>query len=63
MYLAAIEIRAAYAVDGLSIGLHLAYANQTIEIGGVSCLNFEKTVIFNQLPFDLDNNKYVGIED
>ena len=63
MYLAPIESKAAYAVDGMTIGLHLANATQTVEIGGVACLNFEKTVIFNQLPFDLDNNKYVGIED
>ena len=62
MYLAPIESKAAYAVDGMSIGLHLANISQTIEIGGVACLNFEKNIIFNQLPLDLDNNKYVGIE-
>ena len=62
MYLAPIESKAAYAVDGMSIGLHLANISQTIEIGGVACLNYEKNIIFNQLPLDLDNNKYVGIE-
>ena len=62
MYLAPIESKAAYAVDGMSMGLHLANISQTIEIGGVACLNFEKNIIFNQLPLDLDNNKYVGIE-
>jgi hypothetical protein len=62
MYLAPIEIKAAYAVDGLSIGLHLAHANQTIEVGGVACINYEKNVIFNQLPLDLDLGKYVGNE-
>jgi endo-1,4-beta-xylanase len=62
MYLAPIECKAAYAVDGLSIGLHLAFANQTIEVGGVACLNYEKSIIFNQLPLDLDNNRYGGIE-
>lgn len=63
MYLAPIESKATYAVDGMTIGLHLANVNQTVEIAGAACLNYEKTVIFNQLPLDLDNNKYVGIED
>jgi endo-1,4-beta-xylanase len=62
MYLIPIETSAAYAVGALSLGLHLGNLPQTIEIGGVACLNFQKTIIFNQLPLDLDNNKYVGIE-
>jgi endo-1,4-beta-xylanase len=62
MYLAPIESKAAYAVDGMTIGLHLASVSQTIEVGGVACLNYEKTIIFNQLPLDLGNNKYGGIE-
>ena len=62
MYLAPIESKAAYAADGMTIGLHLANVNQTVEIGGVACLNYEKTIIFNQLPLDLDNNTYGGIE-
>jgi endo-1,4-beta-xylanase len=62
MYLIPIETTAAFAIDGLTMGLHLGNVTQTVEIGGVACLNFEKTVIFNQLPLDLDNNKYVGIE-
>ena len=62
MYLAPIESKAAYAVDGMTIGLHLAIANQTVEIAGVACLNYEKSIIYNQLPLDLDNNRYGGIE-
>jgi endo-1,4-beta-xylanase len=62
MYLIPIESTAAYAIDALTIGLHLGNVSQTIEVAGFACLNFEKTIIYNQLPLDLDNNKYVGIE-
>lgn len=62
MYLAPFESTADYPVNGLSVGLHLASASQTIEIGGTACLNFEKTIIFNQLPLSLDGDTYVGIE-
>ncbi len=62
MYLAPSESKAAYAVDGMTIGLHLAIANQTVEIAGAACLNYEKSIIYNQLPLDLDNNRYGGIE-
>jgi endo-1,4-beta-xylanase len=62
MYLAPFESTAAYAIGELNLGLHLASANQTIEVGGVACMNFEKTIIFNQLPLSLDGDKYGGSE-
>jgi endo-1,4-beta-xylanase len=62
MYLAPFEASAAFAVGELNIGLHLASANQTIEVGGVACLNYEKTIIFNQLPVSLDGDVYGGSE-
>ena len=62
MYLVPFESKAAYAVNSLNIGLHLAYENQTIEIGGAACLNFKNTVFFTSLPIVLDNDKYGGIE-
>ncbi len=62
MYLAPFESTADYPVNGLNIGLHLSYLNQTIEIGGAACLNYEKTVTYNQLPLSLDNETYGGIE-
>ena len=40
MYLAPFESKAAYGVDGMTVGLHLSNKSQTIEIGGVACLNF-----------------------
>ena len=62
MYLAPFESSAAFAANALTIGLHLAYNDQTLEIGGVACLNFKNTVIFNKLPLVLDNDTYGGIE-
>jgi endo-1,4-beta-xylanase len=62
MYLAPFESSGAFAVGELNIGLHLALANQTIEVGGVACINYEKTIIFNQIPADLDTDKYGGSE-
>jgi endo-1,4-beta-xylanase len=62
MYLAPFESKAAYAIDALSMGLHLANIAQTIEIGGIACINYEKSIIFNQLPLDLYVGKYAGSE-
>ena len=62
MYLVPFESTAAYAANSLTIGLHLAYADQTIEIGGAACLNFKNTVAYNKLPIVLDNDTYGGIE-
>jgi endo-1,4-beta-xylanase len=62
MYLAPFESTAAFAVGELNLGLHLANLSQTIEVGGAACLNYEKTVIFNQLPLSLDGDKYGGSE-
>ncbi len=62
MYLAPFESTAAFAVGELNLGLHLANLSQTIEVGGAACLNYEKTVIFNQLPVGLDGDKYGGSE-
>jgi endo-1,4-beta-xylanase len=62
LYLVPFESSAAFAIGELNLGLHLAMANQTIEVGGVACLNYEKTVIYNQLPIELDGDKYGGSE-
>jgi endo-1,4-beta-xylanase len=62
MFLAPFEASAAFAVGELNLGLHMAILNQTVEVGGVACLNYEKTIIFNQLPLILDDGKYGGIE-
>ncbi len=53
---------AAYAVNTLSIGLHLAWKSQTVEVGGAACLNFKNLVTFEQLPIVLNNDHYAGQE-
>lgn len=62
MYAAPFESQAGYAVNALNIGLHLAFGNQTIEIGGAACVNYKNTVFFTQLPVLLNNETYPGQE-
>ncbi len=62
MYAAPFQSQAGYAVGALNIGLHLAFGNQTIEIGGAACLNYKNTVFFTQLPVLLNNDTYPGQE-
>ena len=62
MYAAPFQSQASYAVGALNIGLHLAFGNQTIEIGGAACLNYKSSVFFSQLPVLLNNDTYPGQE-
>lgn len=62
MYAAPFESQSAYATGALNIGLHLSFANQTIEIGGAACLNYKNSVFFTQLPVLLNNDTYPGQE-
>jgi endo-1,4-beta-xylanase len=62
MYATPFEAKINYAVGALSLGLHLAFGNQTIELGGAACLNYKNTVFFTQLPVLLNNDDYAGQE-
>lgn len=62
MYAAPFQSQAAYAIQALNVGLHLAFQNQTIEVGGVACLNYKNTVFYTQLPVLLNNDTYPGQE-
>ncbi|MBK8426710.1 MAG: endo-1,4-beta-xylanase [Lewinellaceae bacterium] len=62
MYAAPFQSQSAYAAGALNIGLHLAFGNQTIEIGGAACLNYKNTVFYTQLPVLLNNDTYPGQE-
>jgi GH35 family endo-1,4-beta-xylanase len=62
MYAVPFESQAAYATGALNIGLHLAFSDQTIEIGGTACVNYKNTVFFTQLPVLLNNDTYPGQE-
>jgi GH35 family endo-1,4-beta-xylanase len=62
MYAIPFAATAAYTLNALSLGLHLAYLNQVIDVGGAACLNYKNTVAFDQLPVLLNNDYYPGIE-
>ncbi|MBK8556746.1 MAG: endo-1,4-beta-xylanase [Lewinellaceae bacterium] len=53
---------AAFAVNQINLGLHLALATQTVEIAGAVCANYKQTVDFSSLPVLLSNNSYPGAE-
>lgn len=62
MYAVPFASSASYAVNTLSLGLHLAFLNQVVDVGGIACLNYKNTVVLNQLPVLLNNDYYPGIE-
>ena len=62
LYAVPFQSQAAYAAGALNIGLHLAFNNQTIEVGGAACLNYKNTVFFSQLPVFLQNDSYPGLD-
>lgn len=49
-------------VGGMTIGMHLGFQAQTIEIGGVAILNYGPDVPLEQLPNDLSSDEYGGFE-
>jgi endo-1,4-beta-xylanase len=60
-FLVPFEAQNTYAVGGLNFGLHLAYTDQTVEIGGTACLNYKNTVNLTDLPAFLGNGFYDGM--
>lgn len=62
MYIAPFESSAAYAANGINVGLHLAFGNQSVEIGGAACLNYKNTVTLAEMPTQLHNDYYPGQE-
>jgi endo-1,4-beta-xylanase len=61
-YLVPFKSSATYAPNALSIGAHLAFQNQTIEIGGIACLNYGTSVNLSQMPIELNNSLYDGAD-
>ena len=60
MYAVPFASTAGYAVNTLNMGVHLALLSQTIEVGGVACLNYKNTVQLSNLPVLLNNDTYPG---
>lgn len=61
-YLMPFEASKNFAAGDLNFGLHLAYQQQTIEIGGLAMVNFGNSVPLSSLPQNLNIGDYVGIE-
>jgi endo-1,4-beta-xylanase len=61
-YLIPFDANQNYAVGGLTVGLHLAWKPQTIEIGGLAVLNYGAGLIVDDLPSRLNNERYGGWE-
>ena len=49
-------------VGGMTIGMHLGFLAQTVEIGGMAVLNYGGDVPLEQLPNDLSSDEYGGFE-
>ncbi|MEL7163563.1 MAG: endo-1,4-beta-xylanase, partial [Bacteroidota bacterium] len=50
-------------VGGMTLGMHLGFQAQTVEIGGMAILNYGPDVPLAQLPNDLGSDEYGGFED
>ena len=61
-YLIPFEASGSYTPGSLNFGLHLAYQQQVIEIGGLAMVNFGNSVSLSSLPQDLNIDNYAGIE-
>ncbi len=61
-YLVPFEADIAYSPGGLTTGLHLAWQEQTIEMGGLAILNYHSAVDVDDLPSDTNNDQYGGWE-
>lgn len=61
-FLIPFDANQAYAPGGLSIGLHLAWQPQTVEIGGLAVLNYGPALTVDDLPSQTNNGHYGGWE-
>ena len=59
-YLLPFQSSAGYATNQLNFGLHLAWKTQTVEVAGVTVLNFKNNYPLTQLPRNLHNDTYPG---
>jgi GH35 family endo-1,4-beta-xylanase len=51
-----------YPPGGLTFGIHLAWQEQTIEVGGVAVLNYGTAIGIEELPNQVNNEQYGGWE-
>lgn len=61
-FLVPFDANQTYAPGGLTIGLHLAWMPQTVEIGGLAVLDYGTSLPLDALPSQTNNDKYGGWE-
>ncbi|MEZ4931099.1 MAG: endo-1,4-beta-xylanase [Saprospiraceae bacterium] len=61
-YLVPFDANQTYAPGGLTVGLHLAWKPQTVEVGGLAVLNYGTAISINDLPNQTNNDQYGGWE-
>ena len=54
--------RPTHPVGGMTMGMHLGFQAQTVQIGGMAILNYGPNVPLDQLPSDLASDEYGGFE-
>ena len=62
-YLIPFESSQDYPNQTITFGLHLAFRQQTIEIGGFTALNYQQRVALSDLPSRLNNDRYDGFAE
>ncbi|MCB9266612.1 MAG: endo-1,4-beta-xylanase [Lewinellaceae bacterium] len=61
-YFVPFDANQTYPPDGLTVGLHLAWMPQTVEIGGLAVLDYGTAIAVDDLPNQSNNDKYGGWE-
>ena len=61
-YLIPFDANRNYSAAGLTIGLHLAWKPQTVEIGGLAVLDYGTALTVDELPNQTHNDQYGGWE-
>lgn len=61
-YLAPFDANQAYPPGGLTVGLHLAWKPQIVEVGGLAVLNYGPGMSADDLPSQINNEQYGGWE-
>lgn len=61
-YLIPFEASGEFVPGQMRVGFHLAFQEQVIEFGGLAMINYGTSVAFDDLPQELQNDYYAGIE-
>ncbi|MEM6801999.1 MAG: endo-1,4-beta-xylanase [Bacteroidota bacterium] len=61
-FLIPFQSSASYAANALSMGFHLGFQAQDLEIGGISLLNYTNNAALGDLPDETNNEFYEGWE-